>query len=59
MNALTLVDAETGSAWDFTGKATAGQLQGKQLNKISFLNDYWFDWITYNPKTSVYKLGSQ
>jgi len=59
VNVLTLVDAETGSAWDFTGKATAGQLQGKQLNKISVLNDYWFDWITYNPNTAVYKLGSQ
>jgi hypothetical protein len=59
VNVFTLVDAETGSAWDFTGKATAGQLQGKQLNKISVLNDYWFDWITYNPKSSVYKLGSQ
>ena len=59
VNALTLVDAETGSDWDFTGKATAGQLQGKQLNKVAVLNDYWFDWITYNPNTAVYKLGSQ
>jgi Protein of unknown function (DUF3179) len=56
---FTLVDAETGSSWDFTGKATAGQLQGKQLTKIAILNDYWFDWMTYNPKTTVYKLGSQ
>lgn len=59
VNGFALVDAETGSTWDFTGKATAGQLQGKQLNKISLLNDYWFDWITYNPNSAVYKLGSQ
>jgi hypothetical protein len=59
VNGFALVDAETGSTWDFTGKATAGQLQGKQLNKISVLNDYWFDWITYNPNSAVYKLGSQ
>jgi hypothetical protein len=58
-NVFTLVDAETGSSWDFTGKATAGQLQGKQLTKIAILNDYWFDWMTYNPKTAVYKLGPQ
>jgi hypothetical protein len=57
--AFTLVDAETGSAWDFTGKATAGELNGKQLNKIAILRDYWFDWVTYNPKTAVYKLGFQ
>jgi hypothetical protein len=59
VNGVALVDAETGSTWDFTGKATAGELQGKQLNKISVLNDYWFDWITYNPNSAVYKLGSQ
>jgi len=56
---LTLVDAETGSEWDFTGKAIAGSLSGKQLKKIAVLNDYWFDWQTYNPKTTVYALGSR
>ena len=56
---FTLVDAETGSVWDFQGNAVSGELQGKQLKKIAILNDYWFDWMTYNPKTSVYKLGSQ
>lgn len=56
---LTLVDAETGSEWDFTGSAIAGPLNGKQLKKIAVLNDYWFDWQTYHPKTSVYDLGSR
>jgi hypothetical protein len=56
---LTLVDAETGSEWDFTGKATKGQLNGRQLNKVSILNDYWFDWMTYNPKTQIYSLGNR
>jgi hypothetical protein len=56
---LTLVDAETGSEWDFTGKATKGQLNGRQLNKVSILNDYWFDWVTYNPQTQVYSLGNR
>jgi hypothetical protein len=50
---LTLFDAETGSEWDFTGKGTKGQLSGKQLKKIPILNDYWFDWVTYNPKSRV------
>jgi hypothetical protein len=56
---LTLVDAETGSEWDFTGKGTKGQLSGRQLKKVAILDDYWFDWMTYNPKTLVYNLGGR
>ncbi len=48
------VDAETGSTWDFSGKAISGALAGKQLRKISVLKDYWFDWKLYHPDTSVY-----
>jgi hypothetical protein len=56
---LTLVDAETGSEWDFTGKAIQGSLSGRQLKKVAILNDYWFDWMTYHPKTHVYSLGNR
>jgi hypothetical protein len=55
---FAMVDAG-GSEWDFTGKATAGQLSGRQLKQVAILNDYWFDWMTYNPKTRVYKLGDR
>ena len=58
-SSLVLVDAETGSEWDFTGKATGGQLSGRQLKKVAILDDYWFDWMTYNPKTRVYNLGDR
>jgi hypothetical protein len=58
-SSLTFVDAETGSEWDFTGKATGGPLNGKQLKKVALLNDYWFDWKTYNPTTLVYELGNR
>jgi hypothetical protein len=54
---LRLVDAETGSEWDFTGKGVAGQLSGRQLKKVAVLNDYWFDWKNYHPKTFVYDLS--
>jgi hypothetical protein len=56
---LRLVDAETGSEWDFTGKAIGGPLSGRQLKKIAVLNDYWFDWKTYHPDTKVYALGNR
>jgi hypothetical protein len=58
-NVLTLVDAETGSEWNFAGQAVSGPLRGRQLAKIAILNDYWFDWITYNPKSLVYDLGNR
>jgi hypothetical protein len=54
---LSLVDAETGTEWDFTGKATSGPLAGKQLRKTPVLNDYWFDWKAYHPDTDVYQPG--
>jgi len=56
---VVLIDAETGSDWDFTGKAVAGPLAGKQLSKVAVLNDYWFDWKTYHPNTFIYELGNR
>ena len=57
--ALELVDAETGSTWNFEGKAVAGPLAGKQLKKVFVLEDYWFDWRLYHPDTSIYELGQR
>jgi hypothetical protein len=54
---LRLLDAETGSEWDFTGEAVAGPLAGQRLEKVYALKEYWFDWKTYNPKTGVYEAG--
>jgi Protein of unknown function (DUF3179) len=54
---IRLVDAETGSEWDFTGAAVAGPLAGSKLEKVYALKEYWFDWKIYNPTTSVYTLG--
>ena len=56
---LRLVDAETGSEWDFAGTAVAGKLVGKQLKKFPVLDDYWFDWKTYHPNTMIYQLGDR
>lgn len=54
---LQLVDAETGTSWDFTGKAGSGQWAGKSLKQVALLKDYWFDWKIYHPQTAVYTLG--
>jgi Protein of unknown function (DUF3179) len=55
--AFLLVDAQSGSHWDFSGKAIQGSLTGKQLVRIQTLKDYWFDWKLYNPQTLVYRAG--
>ena len=57
--AFTIVDAETGSEWNFTGRSISGPLKDKQLTKVAVLNDYWFDWQTYHPQTTVYELGER
>ncbi len=54
-----MIDAETKTTWDFTGRATAGALAGRELKKLPALKDYWFDWKLYNPQTSVYALGQR
>ena len=54
---LQLVDRETGSTWNFEGKAIAGPLAGRELKKVSVLEDYWFDWRIYHPETSIYAIG--
>src|SRR5438034_285336 len=55
---LRLVDAETGSEWDFGGRALSGPLAGGQLAKVKALKEYWFDWKIYQPGTAVYTRGS-
>ena len=54
---LQLIDAESGSTWNFEGKAIAGPLAGRQLKKLFVLEDYWFDWRIYNPDTAIYDIG--
>ncbi len=55
---LRLVDAQTGSTWDFAGQALSGPLAGRRLSRLPLLKEYWFDWRTYNPATTVYLRGA-
>jgi hypothetical protein len=49
-----MMDAATGSRWNFKGCAVSGPAQGQCLGRVEVIADYWFDWREYNPGTSVY-----
>jgi len=49
-----LIDRETGSRWEFDGRAVLGPLAGRQLKKIPAIKDFWFDWKKYHPGTAIF-----
>jgi Protein of unknown function (DUF3179) len=49
-----LMDAMTGSRFDFHGCAVSGKWKGTCLEQLYSMKDYWFDWRNYHPDTSVY-----
>jgi hypothetical protein len=51
-----LVDLGTGTEWSFAGDGQRGPLTGRRLTRVPFLLDYWFDWQTYHPDTTVYQV---
>jgi hypothetical protein len=51
------IDGASGSEWDFQGRAVAGPWRGRQLRPLPAAKDYWFDWWTYHPRTSIYTGG--
>ena len=53
--AWTLLDTATASEWNFQGCAISGPSQGKCLDRVPALKDYWFDWRNYHPETTIYK----
>ncbi len=57
-NPPAFFDANSGTRFDFRGVATSGPLQGRQLERIDSITEFWFDWHEYNKDTSVYRGGS-
>jgi len=53
--AWSLLDATTASEWNFQGCAISGSAQGKCLDRLPALKDYWFDWRNYHADTTIYK----
>jgi hypothetical protein len=50
-----LMDAQTGSQWNFNGCATQGPRSGSCLSPVDALKDYWFDWRNYHPETTIFR----
>ncbi len=49
------VDTETNSQWDIlTGIAVSGPLEGTQLAQVPITYAFWFGWVDYHGKGSVY-----
>jgi hypothetical protein len=50
-----IVDANTGSQWDITGRAIAGPLADKQLDILPHANHFWFAFAAFFPETSIWE----
>lgn len=48
-----IIDRETGSAWDVTGRAVAGPLAGTQLTRIPHFDTFWFAWAAFYPDSKL------
>ncbi len=53
-NGKDLVDDQTGSVWDITGKAVSGPLQGKTLIPVVHGDYFAFVWLVFKPETEIY-----
>ncbi|MDQ3633224.1 MAG: DUF3179 domain-containing protein [Acidobacteriota bacterium] len=49
------IDKETNSKWNIFGKAFAGKLKNKQLKPIKHGDYFAFAWLTFRPKTEIYR----
>jgi hypothetical protein len=53
-----IVDRETASIWNVTGRATRGPLEGERLEPVIHLDSFWFAWQAYYPETLIHGLDS-
>lgn len=51
-----LTDRETGTGWDFNGRAISGQLasEGAALEELPTTPAYWFAWVLFHPETDLF-----
>jgi len=48
-------DKQTTSAWDITGQAVQGPLQGKKMTRIVHGDYFAFAWLAFKPETEIYQ----
>src|ERR1700683_3429449 len=51
---VLLMDAATGSEWNFQGCAVSGKAKALCLEPVEVIKDYWFDWRNFTPSTTIY-----
>jgi hypothetical protein len=54
-NDKSIRDIETGSVWNFAGRAISGPRTGQTLEPIYVSKHFWFDWQTHHPGTEVFR----
>ena len=50
-----IIDEQTSSNWNITGRATEGPLKGKQLKPLPHGDYFAFAWLAFKPETEIYK----
>ena len=51
-----MTDRQTGSTWDrVSGRAVSGQLVGSQMERVPFVESFWFAWTDFYPRTELYE----
>lgn len=48
-----LLDEETASRWDLTGRALSGRMEGHRLPLVPYRVQYWYAWQAYFPHSRV------
>ena len=49
-----IVDTQTYSEWNYDGLSISGTYEGKQLDRLPVEPGFWFEWVSFHPRTLVY-----
>jgi len=49
-----ILDTNTNSVWDWSGRCTEGTLKGSTLQVIQSYQEFWHSWRTFHPNTERY-----
>ncbi len=52
------IDSLTGSTWDSTGSAVAGEMAGTKLRWVTSFVTEWYGWVEYHPETAIFGTSS-